>query len=67
MSGIQVRNGKAFEYALAKQYYEYLNNHGINVELIENDAIVVARTYYNEFSISEKNGSVECLCRRDFA
>ena len=43
MSGIQVRNGKAFEYALAKQYYEYLNGHGINVELIENDAIVVAR------------------------
>ncbi len=31
MSGIQVRNGKAFEYALAKQYYEYLNNHGIMV------------------------------------
>ena len=55
MPGKQVKNGKAFEYALAKQYYEYLRNVGINVELIENDAISVARGYYNELQDSEKN------------
>ena len=55
MPGTQVKNGKAFEYALAKQYYEYLRDVGINVQLIENDAIVVARNYYNEFSLVERN------------
>ena len=50
-----MKNGKAFEYALAKQYYEYLRNEGINVELIENDAINVARGYYNDFHDLEKN------------
>lgn len=55
MPGIQVKNGKAFEYALAKQYYEYLNSHGINVELVEDDAIVVARNYYNEFSLAKQS------------
>lgn len=54
MSGTQVKNGKAFEYALAKVYHEYLRQEGINVELTENDAIVVARNYYNGFNSDEK-------------
>lgn len=54
MSGLQVKNGKAFEYALAKQYYDYLKNAGVNTELLENDAIAVARNYYNEFPPNEK-------------
>ena len=54
MPGLQVRNGKAFEYALAKQYYEYLCNEGVNVELLENDAFAVARNYYNGFTSAQK-------------
>ena len=54
MPGQQVRNGKAFEFALAKQYYEYLKEMKVNVVLLENDAIRIARNYYNDFSASEK-------------
>jgi hypothetical protein len=54
MAASNVINGKAFEYALATQYYEYLQRNKVNVELVENDAINIARNYYNEFSSSEK-------------
>lgn len=46
----QVQNGKAFEYALALQYYSKLQEMGINVELIENAALSVARGYFQGFS-----------------
>ena len=37
--GDQVKNGKAFEYAIANTYTEYLSQLGKNVELVENPAI----------------------------
>lgn len=54
--GEQVKNGKAFEYSLAYQYYKTLQAKGINVELVENSAIEVARNFYNSFSIEKKEG-----------
>lgn len=53
-SGIQVKNGKAFEYALAKVYYKYLSKHGVNSVLVENDAYVIAKEYYDGFETSKQ-------------
>ena len=39
VQGDQVKNGKAFEYAIANTYTEYLSQLGKNVELVENPAI----------------------------
>ena len=52
--GEQVKNGKAFEYSLAYQYYESLKTRGIHVELVENSALEVARNFYNSFSSEKK-------------
>ena len=52
--GEQVKNGKAFEYSLAYQYYESLKTKGIHVELVENSALQVARDFYNSFSVEKK-------------
>ena len=52
--GEQVKNGKAFEYSLAYQYYESLKTRGIHVELVENSALQVARNFYNSFSPVKK-------------
>ncbi len=38
--GKQVRNGKAFEYAIAMQYYAYLHDRDTAVEIVENDAFL---------------------------
>lgn len=54
-SGIQVKNGKAFEYAIAKVYYQYLNKHGVNAVLVDNDAYVIAKEYYDDFETSKQN------------
>lgn len=48
--GKQVKNGKAFEYSLAHQYYLFLKSNNIIVELVENSAMKVARNFYNSFS-----------------
>lgn len=53
-SGNQVKSGKAFEYALAQEYYHYLSSQGINVELIEDRAYKIAEGYYDTFSDTEK-------------
>ena len=34
--GKQVKNGKAFEYAIAKVYCEHINQQGVNAVLVEN-------------------------------
>lgn len=47
--GEQVRNGKAFEYALAEQYCKYINSQGIKAEIDADDAYRVAKGYYDEF------------------
>lgn len=52
--GKEVRNGKAFEYAIAKAYYNYVKQKGVNVTFVENDARVKPEQYYNEKSHKEQ-------------
>ena len=52
--GDQVKNGKAFEYALAKAYAEYVKEQRRKVVLEESSAMRQARAYYNEFSETEQ-------------
>jgi len=52
--GSQVKNGKAFEYAIAKMYCEYICQQGKNAVLVENDACAQARTYYEGFDEVEQ-------------
>lgn len=52
--GEQVRNGKAFEYAIAKEYKDYISKLGLSALLIENDAYKQAKEYYNSFVEDEQ-------------
>ena len=52
--GEQVKNGKAFEFSLAYQYYSSLRSIGKNVELVESSALNVARDFYNSFPDEKK-------------
>lgn len=45
----QVKNGKAFEYALAKIYCDAICNKGLKAEIIEDEAYSVAKGYFEEF------------------
>ncbi len=54
-SGKQVENGKAFEYAIAKVYCEYLNACNIKAVLLENEASKQAEEYYNRFEQNEQS------------
>lgn len=54
--GEQVKNGKAFEYSLAYQYFESLRAIGKSVELTENTALVVAKNYYESFTSEQQEG-----------
>lgn len=53
-SGQQVKNGKAFEYAIAHKYYEYIASLGLPVEWVDNDALRIARSFYDTFSDIDK-------------
>lgn len=53
--GKQVRNGKAFEYAIATQYYAYLQGRGNAVDIVENKAFAVARKYFEGFPQQEQD------------
>ena len=53
-SGAQVRNGKAFEYALATQYFSFLKSHGVNTLLVCNNALDNAERYFNTFDKATK-------------
>lgn len=53
--GIQVKNGKAFEYALAKQYSDYINSQGVKAIIDEDDAFRIAMGYYDEFDETTKS------------
>lgn len=55
LKGKQVKTGKAFEYAIAMQYFLFLQEAGLNVCIEENNAFIVARNFFNEFSDTEKN------------
>ena len=52
--GDQVKNGKAFEYAIAKVYCEYICQHGANAVLVENEALLQAKGYYQGFSDTDR-------------
>lgn len=47
--GDQVKNGKAFEYALALQYCNFIIESGVNAIIEEDDAFRIAKGYYDEF------------------
>lgn len=53
--GIQVKNGKAFEYALAVQYCSYINGRGVIAEIDANEAYDVAKGFYEEFDEEIQN------------
>ena len=52
--GQQVKNGKAFEYALALSYYEHLSQLGLAVCMEENDAFHTNKSFYEEQSAEEQ-------------
>ena len=52
--GEQVKNGKAFEYALASVYTDKIRGLGVNVTLVENSALNVARDFFSEFEDVDK-------------
>lgn len=54
-NGSQVKNGKAFEFALANEYFKKLRSLGLNVELIEDSSLEVDKGFYNEFPLEEQN------------
>lgn len=53
-NGEQVRNGKAFEYALAFAYSTYLTEQGVDLELVEDSAFNNARDCYNQCSFVDR-------------
>ena len=57
--GDQTKNGKSFEYALAKTYTEKLRTLGINVRLQENKALKAAKGFFNSLSISQQRNYCE--------
>lgn len=58
--GDQVKNGKAFEYAIARTYVDFLRNKKLNVVLADNKAFNVAKAFYEDFSEEEKDRYNEC-------
>ena len=50
----QVRNGKAFEYAIAYSYASFLQQKGLIVSLVENDPCAQARGYFDSFDDNSK-------------
>lgn len=44
----QVKNGKAFEYAILSQYVIYLRSVGVNVSVVENAAYETAKLFFEE-------------------
>jgi len=59
----QMVNGKAFEYAILKEFKEKLNKI-TNVEVIENEALVTAENCFNEF---DQQGQGRYLLTASFA
>lgn len=53
-SGQQVKNGKAFEYAIAKTYTDFLAGAGIKVCLDDNNALKVAKSFFEQFRDEDK-------------
>ena len=53
--GIQVRNGKAFEYAIALAYKTYLSEVGYRVELVDDRPKETARLFFESFNEEVRN------------
>jgi HaeIII restriction endonuclease. len=45
----QVKNGKAFEYAIAKIYYDAIKEKGLEVRIVEDSSYQVAKQYFDSF------------------
>lgn len=54
MAGTQVTNGKAFEYALAAAYSTYLQEQGVYLELVNDDAYKTAKKFYSSLAFVER-------------
>lgn len=50
VSGGQVKNGKAFEYAIAVAYADYLQTIGMTVRTVMDKPFIAAQTYFSGFS-----------------
>ncbi|MHB9142761.1 MAG: HaeIII family restriction endonuclease [Paludibacter sp.] len=50
----QVENGKAFEYSIAKNYFDHLVSLNINVELVENKSLDIAKGFYEKVTKKEQ-------------
>lgn len=50
----QVKTGKAFEYAIAKVYYDEIKARGLQVQMLEDDAFCTARKYFEDFDKNAK-------------
>ena len=55
----QVQNGKAFEYAIAKAYFDFLQTRSVLVEWIQNDALTNACACFESFSSQEQSTFLE--------
>lgn len=53
--GKQVRNGKSFEYALVKEYFDYLSKNGNNVAISEDEAFNIAKSYFDGYSAADQS------------
>lgn len=51
----QVKNGKAFEYALAKVYYETIASKGLLAKIIEDEAYETDKGYFDDFPEEVQN------------
>lgn len=58
-TGQQVKNGKAFEFAIAQSYFTYLNSIGINAQLIRDTAFYNAQKSFDTFPDSHKETFVK--------
>jgi len=50
----QVENGKAFEYSIAKNYFDHLLSLNLKVELIQNGSLEIAKGFYEKASEKER-------------
>lgn len=51
----QVENGKAFEYSIAKNYFDHLLSLNLKVELVENKSLEIAKGFYEKATQKEKD------------
>ncbi len=59
MAGEQVKNGKAFEYALATQYVDYLRGLGLAVEIKKDAPFEIAKNYFYSRTSSAQTGFMQ--------